>query len=112
MVQPFRKAESFEFYELTRRRIEPAAFEIATAAVWSCAICPTVISGMGGPGNGELCIACGDLIKRGKLKLVAEANKCRNPKGGCVVFQGLGCAHRGDGACQYERFAEILGRTT
>ena len=69
------KTRDTEYYELVRRTIPPpkvGEFRIVTAAVWSCALCSTTIDGMGGPGNGELCIRCGDLIKSGKVKMTQE----------------------------------------
>lgn len=41
---------------------------VSTAAVWSCGLCTNVISGMGGPGGGELCQACGDDLLAGRLR--------------------------------------------
>jgi hypothetical protein len=49
-----------EYYELVRRKVHFG--QIATAAIWGCALCGSAISGMGGPGNGEVCIPCGDKI--------------------------------------------------
>lgn len=61
-----------EYYELVKRQIEPlepGEFRITTAAVWICALCRVVIDGMGGPGNGELCVRCGDDIKSGNFRV-------------------------------------------
>lgn len=69
---PDPQTTAIEYYELVRHRIEPpqpGEFRIATACVWSCALCASVIGGMGGPGDGDLCIRCGDLIKSGKVKM-------------------------------------------
>lgn len=52
-----------EYYELVKRTHEPG--EIETAAMWSCALCGEAIAGMGGPGNGEICVSCGDALKVG-----------------------------------------------
>ena len=63
---------TIEFYELVKRQIEePKAgeFRIATAAVWTCAMCREIIDGMGGPGNGELCLDCGEDIIAGHFKV-------------------------------------------
>lgn len=61
-----------EYYELVKRKIEEEpenGFSIVTAAVWSCSLCADMIDGMGGPGNGEICVKCGDLILSGQVAL-------------------------------------------
>ena len=61
-----------EYFELVKRQIEPpkpGEFRIATAAVWSCALCRSTIDGMGGPGDGDLCVRCGDDIRHGNFKV-------------------------------------------
>lgn len=62
---------SDEWYEIKRvivQPIKPGEFRIATAAVRSCDLCGKVIFGMGGPGNGVLCVSCGDALRSGKLR--------------------------------------------
>lgn len=71
-------AQTVEYYELVRRRITPpkdGEFRIATACVWSCALCNATIDGMGGPGDGDLCIKCGDLIRSGKVKMTEHKDE-------------------------------------
>ncbi len=61
-----------EFYELVKRRIaapKDNEIRICTAAVWSCALCGHPIDGMGGPGRGEICLACGKDILAGRLRV-------------------------------------------
>lgn len=68
-------AGAIEYYELVRRKIDPpkgGEFRIVTAAVWSCALCGSTIDGMGGPGDGDLCIRCGDLLRGGRLKMAGQ----------------------------------------
>lgn len=55
------------YYELVERSYTPNPNALVTAAVWSCELCGGVIDGMGGPGNGELCIPCGGDILSGKF---------------------------------------------
>lgn len=52
------------YYVLEKRTITQS---IATAALWYCALCGGCIAGMGGPGRGELCEACGDAISQEKF---------------------------------------------
>jgi hypothetical protein len=40
---------------------------IASAALWHCSLCGSCISGMGGPGNGTLCVRCGDSLQAGVI---------------------------------------------
>jgi hypothetical protein len=78
---PVTTAPATEFYELVRRKIlppSPGEFRISTAAVWSCALCGLIIDGMGGPGDGELCIRCGDLIKSGSVKMTETVTNDEN----------------------------------
>lgn len=66
-----------EYYELVKRHIDPpkpGEFRIATACVWSCILCGSMIDGMGGPGDGDLCLRCGDLIKGGKVKMTEHVS--------------------------------------
>ena len=63
-----------EYYELVKRYIDRHPMQICTASVWDCVLCGTPIDGMGGPGDGELCVECGDNILKGKYKLVNDNN--------------------------------------
>ena|ERR1700677_2247564 len=54
------------YYELVKRHHTPGM--IQTASIWSCALCGNAISGMGGPGNGELCVPCGEALVAGSLR--------------------------------------------
>ena len=56
-----------EYYELVKQSYETHPGQLVTAAVRFCSLCNTMISGMGGPGWGSICIPCGDDIKAGKL---------------------------------------------
>ncbi len=56
----------YEFYELTRITVtkpKPGEFRLVTAAFMFCATCGRPIASMGGPGDGYICIPCGDVIK-------------------------------------------------
>jgi len=60
-----------KFYKLELVEIpdpKPGEFVIRTAAVWPCALCGRPIDGMGGPGDGEICVPCGDLLRSGKVR--------------------------------------------
>lgn len=46
----------------------PAEFHITTTSILSCSLCGQTIAGMGGPGYGALCRACGDDLIRGRLR--------------------------------------------
>lgn len=59
-----------EYYRLERVVIpdpKPGKRRIVNAAVFSCQLCNKTISGHGGPSE-EICIECGDLLKKGELK--------------------------------------------
>ena len=56
-----------EYYELVKQTYEVHPRQLVTAAVRSCSLCNDIISGMGGPGHGSICIPCGDDIKNRKL---------------------------------------------
>ena len=59
------------FYKLVKEVIAPpkdGEFRICTAAIWSCQLCGETISGMGGPGSGEICVQCGDDMLAGRMK--------------------------------------------
>lgn len=53
---------------------EPGEFRISSAAVRSCSLCGTMISGMGGPGDAPICERCIEPLRRGELR-------------GCVKWQ-------------------------
>lgn len=60
-----------EYYELTKTIIpDPVEgeFTLVTAAVLSCGLCGGCIDGMGGPGDGVICIPCGDVVKSGQAR--------------------------------------------
>lgn len=62
---------TIEYYELKRIKIAdpvPGEFCIRTAAVLTCGLCGGCIDGMGGPGNGAICVPCGDVVKRGEAR--------------------------------------------
>lgn len=67
-----------EYYELVRKTIpnpEPGEFLLVTAAIWACALCNETIDGMGGPGDGEICIPCGNLLRAGRCRNVVTWNQ-------------------------------------
>jgi len=67
---------STTLYELVKRELtdpKPGEFSMTTAAMWSCATCGEAIAGMGGPGNGEVCVRCAELIRSGRAR-------------GCIVW--------------------------
>jgi hypothetical protein len=60
-----------EYYELQRITIpdpEPGEFRIASAALLTCGLCGTTIDGSGGPGDGPICIPCGNVVRRGQAR--------------------------------------------
>lgn len=64
-----------EFYRLQKVAIPepaPGEFRIATACVWSCALCGGMIDGMGGPGDGQICVPCGDQILDSDWRGISE----------------------------------------
>lgn len=72
-----------EYYELRKVILpdpQPDEFRIATAAVWSCALCCEMIDGMGGPGNGEICVKCGEDIKHGHIRYDRAAHAALESK--------------------------------
>lgn len=59
--------------EETNRKIEaafaePGAFRLVTAALIICGLCGRTIDGMGGPGDGPVCIPCGDVVRSGQAR--------------------------------------------
>lgn len=62
----------FSYFELNKKIWIYSSNIIANACVWTCALCDEVISGMGGPGRGEICTSCGDKIKTGTVKLTSK----------------------------------------
>jgi hypothetical protein len=60
-----------EYYELKRVTIEDSNLEkmnLRSAALIVCGLCGECINGMGGPGNGSICMPCGDLVRRGAAR--------------------------------------------
>lgn len=60
-----------DYYELKSVSIpdpKPGEFQIRTASVMDCGLCGACISGMGGPGDGAICIPCGDVVRRGEAR--------------------------------------------
>lgn len=58
----------YELRELVIEPPKPGEFRIVTAAVWACALCGGTIDGMGGPGNGEICERCAEVLKSGNAR--------------------------------------------
>jgi len=59
------------YYELKQTTMpyeRPGEFVIMTAAVMDCGLCGRTISGMGGPGDGAVCMPCGNELRRGALR--------------------------------------------
>jgi hypothetical protein len=59
------------YYELSEVVIpptKPGEFCLVTAAVMSCGLCGSTISGSGGPGYGVICRPCGELLLAGRLR--------------------------------------------
>ena len=57
-----------EYYELTRVTIpdlKPGEIRLTTAALITCSLCGGCIDSNGGPGDGPICIPCGDIVKSG-----------------------------------------------
>ena len=66
-------AMAIEYYELTRRKFKDASgFQIASAAIMECGLCGRTISGSGGPGDGAICIPCGDVVKSGQARAAIQ----------------------------------------
>lgn len=62
---------SLKFFELQPVEIadpEPGEFRIATAAIRDCGLCGEIIDGMGGPGNGSVCVRCAEVVIRGEAR--------------------------------------------
>lgn len=58
-----------EYYELKKVTIPDSdGLGIATAAFITCGLCGKAIDSMGGPGNGPICIPCGDIVKSGHAR--------------------------------------------
>lgn len=65
------KDAPLEYYRLERITIAPPKegdFVFASAALLTCALCGICIDSMGGPGDGAVCIPCGDLMRRGEAR--------------------------------------------
>ena len=58
----------FELSEVAVPPLRPGEFRLATAAVLSCGLCGSTISGSGGPGHGVICRPCGELLLAGRLR--------------------------------------------
>lgn len=64
-------SDDITFYRLERVTIPspaPDEFQLESAAIMSCDLCGCTISGSGGPGDGVICIPCGDVVKSGQAK--------------------------------------------
>lgn len=60
---------AIEFYELKRVTLpERGPDTFATAALITCGLCGDAIDGCGGPGHGQVCIRCGDVVRRGEAR--------------------------------------------
>ena len=59
---------TIEFYELRKVKYDPRQNFIATAATIDCSLCGRNIDGMGGPGDGPICVPCGKALKSGQLR--------------------------------------------
>lgn len=58
-----------EYYELKRVSIADTGEPMfRTAALITCSLCGVCIDGMGGPGDGAICIRCGDVVRSGKAR--------------------------------------------
>ena len=63
--------QPIEYYELrkvTIQPIKPGEFRMATAAVMSCGFCGGCISGNGGPGRGNICVRCAEVVQKGNAR--------------------------------------------
>jgi hypothetical protein len=58
----------FELREVIIEDPKPGEFRLETAAVLSCSLCGTMIDGMGGPGDGAICLRCGAVVKNGQAR--------------------------------------------
>lgn len=63
-----KQAQPIKYYVVEPREFTPQRGRICTAAVWSCALCGEIIDGLGGPGDGEICVKCGEDIHAGRLR--------------------------------------------
>ena len=64
--------ETIEYYELERVSKELKKGCIVTACCRVCDTCGTMISGMGGPGSGSICVPCGDVLRSGQARSVID----------------------------------------
>ena len=71
-------SDEISYYKLEKVTIENRPGGIATAAVRSCGLCGTMISGMGGPGSGSVCIPCGNLVKSGQARSCIDWSQAEN----------------------------------
>ena len=67
--------EYFQLSKVTVQETEPGEFRLVNAAVLSCSLCGRMIDGMGGPGEGAICLPCGEALENGGLV-------------GCVLWEG------------------------
>lgn len=58
----------FELREVTIDPPKPGEFRIVTAAVLYCDLCSDAIDGMGGPGDGVVCVRCADVVRTGRAR--------------------------------------------
>lgn len=56
-----------EYYRIEKITVLKNPNRLVSAAFHHCALCGGVISSMGGPGDGSICLSCGELLKLGKL---------------------------------------------
>lgn len=62
------------YYKLQRTRLpEPKSGAFLTAALITCGLCGVCIDGMGGPGDGAVCLDCGDAIRSGQARRTIAA---------------------------------------
>lgn len=59
-----------KYYKL--ELVERSQGGIQTACLLCCNMCGVAISGMGGPGSGQLCLECGGKILDGTAKMVID----------------------------------------
>lgn len=59
------------YYDIVKREYKPHPLALVNASVWMCALCDTVIDGMGGQPN-TLCEKCGDDIAHNRMKYKRE----------------------------------------
>lgn len=68
-MMPKELVPGYEYYRLEKVIVAPVMegdFSFASAAIMSCRLCGCVIDSMGGPGDGQVCKPCGDLVRSGQ----------------------------------------------